>query len=214
MTYTLEARWFGPSPLPTALSDWFHTLGAADTTTQTDLYLPSADPALNVKLRGDQLQIKRRLAGPHELSLGPRAVGRCEEWVKWSFPLSETPSLWDADPTDLWVRVEKTRRQCSFAPSAQSDLASDLPTSPSATIDAELTTLEAAGETAWTFCLETTGPTESLLNTLQTAAPHLLDEDLPVPFSADQSFGYVQWFQELPTVSQGPASNALIPDLM
>ncbi len=212
MTFTLEARWFGPSPLPAALREWFGTLGAVETSTQSDLYLPAEDPTLNLKLRNGQLQIKQRLAGPLRTSFGPRAAGRCEQWVKWRFALKESaPSLREEDPTDLWVRVEKTRHQLSISPEAQSSLAPELPTSPPATIEAELTTVEAAGQTAWTLCAETEGPVSSLTDTLHTAAPLLLDDRLPVALSPDQSFGYIRWLQQLPAVTTRPGPEIQVP---
>ena len=205
MTLTLEARWFGSSPVPPALRQWFDTLGSVETSTQDDLYLRADDPAVNVKLRDDQLQIKRRLAGPFRCAFGPSATAHCEQWVKWRFgPEEERPSLWDEDRTGLWVLVNKTRHQCTIDAEAQSSLTSDLPTSPPASIEAELTTLDVESESAWTFCLEAEGPAPSLRETLTTAAPELLDDRLPVVLSSDQSFGYVQWLQQLPGVSTGP----------
>lgn len=210
MTLTLEARWFGAPPLPDVLREWFNTLGTIRTSAQTDLYLPAEDPALNLKLRDNQLQIKRRLAGPFRTSLGPTAAGRCEQWVKWSFDLEEASSLWDEDPTALWVPVKKTRHQLTIPPEAQSSLTTDLPTSPPASIEAELTVLEADSESAWTFCVEADGPTGSLVETLTSAAPLLLDDRLPISLSTEQSFGYVRWLQQLPTVDTRPAPEVRI----
>ena len=214
MTFTLEARWFGSSPLPDALRDWFDTLGPVETSTQDDLYLSAEDPALNVKLRDDQLQIKRRLAGPFRRAFGPSATARCEQWVKWKFgPEVEQPSLWDDDRTGLWILVNKTRHQCTIDAEVQSTLSPDLPTSPPASIELELTTLETESESAWTFCLETEGPVSSLADTLTTAAPLLLDEQLPVALPDEQSFGYVRWLQQLPGVSTGPTPEIRVPRL-
>ena len=214
MTLTLEARWFGSSPIPTALREWFDTLGSVQTSTQNDLYLPADDPTLNVKLRDDQLQIKRRLAGPFRQTLGPSATAHCEQWVKWKFGAErERPSLWEQDPTDLWVLVQKTRHQCTIDAEAQSSLAPDLPTAPAASIEVELTALDVDSESAWTFCLEAEGPASNLGETLTTAGPVLLDERLPVVLSSDQSFGYVRWLQQLPGVSTSPAPEIRVSGL-
>jgi len=214
MTFTLEARWFGSPPLPNALQEWFNTLGAVETSTQNDLYLPAENPFLNVKLRNDQLQVKRRLAGPFRYSLGPSATARCEQWVKWRFgPEVEPPLLRNDDATDLWVLVKKTRQQCTIGPEAQSSLTVSLPTSPSASIEVELTTLEVNSKSAWTFCVEAEGPVSSLGETLTTAAPLLLDNRLPVGLSDDRSFGYVRWLQQLSGVSTQPAADVQIPRL-
>ncbi|WP_263786281.1 hypothetical protein [Salinibacter grassmerensis] len=212
MTITLEARWFGPAPLPDALHKWFAALGPVETFTQTDLYLPAEDPALNLKMRDGQLQIKRRLAGPLSTAFSDAASGRCEQWGKWTLDLADSAShLWDDDPTDLWVPVKKTRRQLSFAPGEQSALTERLPTTPAATLEAELTTVEADEETAWTFCLEAEGPVAGLVDTLTAAGAVVLDETLPVSLAPDQSFGYVRWLQQRPTVTTRPASSVQIP---
>lgn len=212
MTFTLEARWFGTPPLPHALQEWFENVGTVATTKQTDLYLPAEDPALNLKLRDHQLQVKRRLAGPLRTRFGSQAVGRCEQWGKWSFNLeNEQPSLWDQDPTDLWVPVEKTRREISISPEHQSSLSPDLPTAPSATIEAELTQVETNDDASWTFCLEAVGPVPGLADTLMSAGAQLLDDRLPVSLSDDQSYGYIRWLQQLPSVSARPALEIQVP---
>lgn len=212
MTFTLEARWFGSAPLPDALQQWFAALGAVETSTQTDLYLPAEDPALNLKMRDGQLQIKRRLAGPLSTAFSDAASGRCEQWGKWTLDLADPPvALRDDDPTDLWVAVEKTRHQLSFAPEEQSALTEHLPTTPPATLEAELTTIEAAADTAWTFCLEAEGPVASLADTLTAAGPVVLDETLPVDLALDHSFGYVRWLQQRPSVTTRPVSSVQIP---
>ena len=210
MTLTLEARWFGSSPLPEALSAWFDELGPVRTSEQTDLYLPAEDPSFNLKLRDNHLQIKRRLEGPFRTSLGPTAVGRCEQWVKWSFDVEETPLVWEEDPTELWVQVNKTRHQITLSPEEQSALTTELPTVPPASIEAELTTLGAGGERAWTLCLEAEGPVGSLVETLMTAAPLLLDDRLPISLSAEHSFGYVRWLQQLAAVDARPTPEVRI----
>lgn len=206
MTFTLEARWFGTPPLPEPLKEWLHTLGTVETSAQTDLYLPAQDPSLNLKMRDDQFQIKRRVGGPHRTALGPKATGACEQWVKWRLDLEEAPdALWDDDPTGLWVALKKTRHQLTVPPEAQSALTNDLPITPAATINLELTTVEADGDTAWTFCIETEGPVSSLADTFMTAAPLLLDETLPLTFPVDQSFGYMRWLQQRPGGLTRPA---------
>lgn len=212
MTLTLEARWFSPLPLPDAFQAWFENLGSIETSSQTDLYLPAEDPTLNLKLRDRQLQIKRRLAGPLRTSFSPQAAGRCEQWGKWSFDLRDRQSSpWDRDPTDMWIPVEKTRHQLSIPPESQSSLSTELPTAPSATIEAELTQVEANGDHQWTFCLEVEGPVPSLVDTLMAAGPQLLDDRLPVTLSDDQSYGYIRWLQQLSSVSARPAPKIQVP---
>jgi len=214
MIHTLEVRWFGTPPLPPALHEWFQTLGEVQTTSQTHLYLPAEDPALNVKVRDGQLQIKRQLGGPFRKAFGTQADGHCEQWGKWSFDLAaERSVLWDDDPSNLWVAVQKTRHQLKIPAADQPSLTDALPTTPPALVAAELTTLQVQDTSAWTFCVEAEGPVESLVETLLTAAPQLLNDTPPFSLSPDESYGYVRWLQQLPTVHTRPASEIQIPSL-
>lgn len=212
MTGTLEVRWFGPLPFPNELREWFTTLGTVNTSTQTDLYLPAQDPTLNVKLRDQQFQIKRRLAEPFRTRFSPRAAGRCEQWIKWSFDLADDQSSVESlDSTSLWVSVEKIRHQISIPPEEQSALSPELPTTPAATIDLELTQLDVDDDRHWTFCFETVGAIPSLVDTLEAAGPVLLDDRLPIPLSDDHSYGYIRWLQQLSSVSTRPAPEIQVP---
>lgn len=212
MSPTLEVRWFENGPLPSRLRDWFEELEPEPPSTWTDVYLPCEEPGLNLKVRDVKMQIKRRLAGPTRQAFSPRAVGRYEEWIKWSFHLADGAlALEDPDPTALWTPIEKTRHQRRFDAEAQSALTEALPTTPAATVMIELTSLTTPEETAWTLCLEAEGPPSSLVDTLTTAGTFLFDSDLPVSLIADHSFGYVRWLQQLPSVQSGPAPGLLIP---
>lgn len=212
MSPTLEVRWFENGPPPSGLRHWFEDLEPEPPSTWTDLYLPCEDPGLNLKVRDEKCQIKRRLAGPTRHAFGPAAVGRYEEWIKWSFDLANGPSApWDDDPTALWTPIEKMRHQRRLDAEAQSALTEALPTTPPATVMIELTTLTTLDQTAWTLCLEAEGPPSILVDTLTTAGTFLFDSELPVSLTADRSFGYVRWLQQLPSVQSGPAPELLIP---
>lgn len=213
MPPTLEVRWFEHGAVPPPLRDWFAQFEPEPPSTWTDYYLPSQDAGLNLKVRDEKMQIKRRLAGPTPYTFGPRAAGRREQWIKWSFDLADgSPRAWTDDPTELWIPIEKTRHQHTYEPEAQSALAGALPTTPAATVMIEVTTLKTPDETAWTLCVEAEGPPNGLEKTLTVAGTALLDADLPVPLRANRSFGYVRWLQELPSVESGPAAELLIPD--
>lgn len=211
MESTLEMRWFESGSPPAELRDWFEDLGRPSSNTRTDLYLPCGDPARNLKLRNGRIEVKQRLAGPIRRSFGPAVTGDCEQWTKWSFPLRETPTPLTDDPTDLWVPVEKTRTRHAFEATEQTDLSGELPASPPATVLVELTEVTAGSATAWTFCLETAGPSSGLVETLTAAGSTLLTDGFPTTLSADRSFGYVRWLQGLPTVTDEPAPEVRIP---
>lgn len=215
MTHTLELRWFFELPCPPAVRDAFEALGAVETTQQRDLYLPADDPALNLKLRNGQVQIKRRLAGPFALAVGPEAAGCAEHWGKWSLSTTaDPPSVADNDSTGLWCPVHKTRHQWSMSPSTQADQLSGhgLPTAPSAALNAELTTVAAGDARAWTLCLEAEGPVPALSDTLRTAAP-LLFRRLPLALSTEDSYGYARWLRDQPSVHLCPPSDAIVSGL-
>lgn len=209
MTLSLEARWFCAEPLPSALRDWMESLDPDDPFSWTDYYLPSEDPGLNLKLRDGKVQIKRRLAGPFRQNLGTSVNGRYEQWVKWSFSVSDAPSLPDTDPTALWVPVEKTRVRHTFSETEQASLTEKLPTSPPARAQMELTEVTAATETAWTVCLEAEGPASGLSDTLTALGPALFTDEFPVSLSAEQSYGYARWLQELSPDIGRPAPEVL-----
>lgn len=214
MSLTLEVRWFGTGPVPQDLQDWFGELGATSPSAWTDLYLPSEDPAMNLKLRSDNFQVKKRLAGPTRYSFGPHVTGRLEQWAKWSFPVEDASlSLPEHDASDLWVPVKKTRHQFAFTDDEQKIFSEGLPLSPPATIEIECTEVVAKEENAWTICLETEGPPQALLETLTTVGPVLFTEDFPVGLSEEESFGYAQWLQQLSSDDDWVPSEVLIPSL-
>lgn len=197
-TLTLETRWFGTGSLPKAVEDWFTTLGPIDTSTRTDLYFHPYDISLNVKIRddyGELLQIKRQLGRTLTRTFGPDVTGRAEQWYKWSFSLDDTPNLWNEDHTGLWIPVEKTRMQQSFD-GDEIELLENNVSDTRTTIGIELTEVVAEDETAWTFCLEVNGPSESLEETLDIAGSVLLKGEFPVSLSASQSFGYTHWLRQ------------------
>lgn len=212
MTLSLEARWFCDPPLPSALRNWVEALGPDPSFSWTDYYLPSDDPALNLKLRDNNVQIKRRLVGPFEQTFSPTVSGRSEQWVKWSFSMGNALSFPDPDPTALWVPVEKTRVRHTFSEAEQATLTDTLPTTPPAKAQLELTEVTAAAETAWTVCLEAEGPASGLRDTLTAIGPALFTDEFPVTLSAEQSYGYARWLQELPPEVGRPASEILLSE--
>lgn len=207
MSTTLEVRWFKSSPLPDAVQEWFENLDPDAASTWTDVYLPSEDAGYNVKVREDMLQIKRRRTEPVSHTFAPPVTGRYEQWKKWSFDLAEQapdPST-DTD-AEMWIPIEKTRRQRTYDPEWQAKLGRGLPTSPTTTVLIELTTLTTPRETAWTLCLEAEGPPSRLSEPLLAAGDTLFDTDFPLSLTADESFGYVRWLQQLPSVRKGALS--------
>jgi hypothetical protein len=211
-TNSLEVRWFGTGSPPQELVEWITDLGPVDTATRTDLYCSPVDPASNLKLRGgdgDYVELKRRLSGPDRYEFGPDVTGSVEQWYKWSFPLDHTPSLWTADPTDLWLPVEKTRSlavlDSTDHPSVD-DGVSDL----SVTTHVEVTEVRALSETAWTCGLEAAGSPEHLEDALSAVGAAVFGDAFPIGLSAKQSVGYAGWLRRL-TADSGPSEAVLVP---
>lgn len=211
MIFTLEARWFNTGPVPSELRDWFENMGSSEASKWTDLYLLTEDVSLNLKLRGKNVQVKHRLGEPLHCSLGQSVTAHCEQWVKWSFACADAPSRpWDSDPTGLWVPVHKKRRRHRLSADTQETLSEALPTSPPATVEVECTEVTVGDETAWTFCIEAEGPTQTLHDTLTQAGRALLSDQFPVSLPAEQSLGYVEWLQGLSLDLERPSPDVLI----
>lgn len=198
---TLEVRWFGNGTPPSKLRDWLDKLQPSAPQSWTDIYLPSEDAGLNLKVRDDKLQIKRRTAGPTLHPFTPNVSGYCEKWTKWSFDLANT----SADPRtrtsgSLWIPVQKTRRQRAFDMDNPGPIGPALPPSSEYVFLVELTTLSTPETDAWTLCVEAEGPEDDLDETFAHASRRLVDSTFPLQLTADESFGYVRWLSELPGV--------------
>lgn len=212
MPTTLEVRWFRNGAPPSPLRDWLQELAPDPPHAWTDTYLPTDDPGLNLKVREDKVQIKRRTAGPAKRSFTSRVAGHVERWTKWSFNLATAR----VDPVerergDLWIPVEKTRQQREFDAEGLQAMGIDTGTDLDAMVLVELTTLVVRERPAWTLCLEAEGPDEHLDDTFATASRSLLQAEFPIPLSMEQSFGYVQWLQQLPDVAIEPPETISLP---
>ncbi|ELZ80531.1 hypothetical protein C455_06656 [Haloferax larsenii JCM 13917] len=211
-TNSLEVRWFGTGPPPTALSTWLSELGPADTESndaarRTDLYFPPFDPTFNLKLRGgdaDAVEVKYRLGSGTRHTFGPDVTGTVEQWYKWSFPLDYAPDLWSTDRTGLWLPVEKTRLLHPFEQSVLRSLDPRL-SETGATAHVEVTEVTARSTTGWTCCVEAAGEPADLEDVVDALGDALFGESFPVELGEDQSLGYVEWLRQL---SADVSSNA------
>jgi hypothetical protein len=62
MESTLEIRWFREGAPPSRVVDWIRSLGAETAPTRKDLYLVTAKPEMNIKMREGMAQVKLRFA--------------------------------------------------------------------------------------------------------------------------------------------------------
>jgi hypothetical protein len=179
--------------------------------TRTDLYFPPPDPSFNLKLRregGAHVELKRRLGGPAPHSFGSDVDGSVEQWYKWSFSLDDSPELWTADPTGLWLPVTKTRTLHGFDDPELRWFDERLAGS-GVTVHVEVTEVEALSETAWTCGLEAAGDPDELGTAVSVVGSALFGSEFPISLSAEQSFGYVEWLRRL-TSDAGPAEEILV----
>lgn len=198
-TNALEVRWFGSGTSPSALDEWLARRGTTDTATRTDLYVAPPVPSSNLKLRGggDAIELKRRLGPPERRAFGPDVIGSVEQWYKWRFPLARAPPTSTGDATGLWTPVTKTRTLRTF---------DDWPGDALAHVEvSELT----APATAWTCCLEVSGPPAETAAAFDTLADDLFGDDFPVALAADRSFGYAEWLRRVAETE--PTADVLVP---
>ncbi|KAB1189991.1 hypothetical protein GJR96_17620 [Haloferax sp. MBLA0076] len=211
-TNSLEVRWFGTGSPPQALSEWVSGFGDVEPSQRTDVYLSPLDSGLNLKLRGggaDAVELKYRLgSGTHHV-FSPEVTGTVEQWYKWSFPLEYTPSLWSADPTGLWVSVEKTRMLSAFE-TAELRSFDDSISATDATAHVEVTEVTALSNTGWTCGVEATGPPDALEDVLVAVGARVFGESFPVELTATQSLGYAAWLRGV-SADSTPTSSVLVP---
>ena len=191
-TNSLEVRWFGEGAPPTALREWLTDLGSVDAGTRTDLYLAPTDPSLNLKLRdeGDgAVEVKRRLAGPVSRTFADGVAGCVEQWYKWSFSLDDRPVLRSADPTGLWLPVEKSRLR--YALDGEDSPLADR--SPDLTAHVEVTEVTTPARHAWTVGAEVAGPAAELEPTLTAVVTELFGDAVPAHLAEAASLGYAAW---------------------
>ena len=109
-----EIRWFFKEPNQ-MIEDWIskHDSTLAKAEERTDFYLPLPDKDdLTVKLREGNIELKMRQGQPALHALTPTAIGKLEQWVKWSFDVNKQDSLVTdilGANTSKWIKVAKTR---------------------------------------------------------------------------------------------------------
>jgi hypothetical protein len=211
-TNSLEVRWFDTGEPPRALTEWVTGLGETDTAQRTDLYFPPLDPVFNLKLRGgtgDSVEVKHRLGSGRRHSFSPSVTGTVEQWYKWSFSLDHTSRLWTADPTGLWVPVEKTRVLYPFENADRASLDESI-TDTDVTAHVEVTEVTALSTTGWTCGVEVAGQSDELEAVFTAVESALFGETFPLELAADQSIGYVEWLGRL-AADREPDSDVLVP---
>ena len=204
MYLTLEVRWFYPGPLPGRIVDTLEERSClpALLPARQDHYLWLGDePALGIKLREGNVEVKRRLEAPGEVEVGPGAVGQVARWRKWSFPLAPSagPLARLLVPGSAWLAVEKERylqryRLGGGARITSSPLEAVAEEAPAEQgCEFELSRVWAGGEEWWSACFEAFGEGPMMEQALLAVAAKVLGPGWPVALGVEQSFGYAAW---------------------
>ena len=198
MESTLEIRWFREGAPPSEAVDWIRSLGAETAPTRKDLYLVTAKPEMNIKMREGMAQVKLRFGEPVPVSLTRGVKGIQELWKKWSSPLTEKEDIQCREyPDGLWLPVQKKRTQLKIARGDQSFLFSELVNPKPKNVGVEITELHTKYQEAWTICVEAEGEVESLPDNLERAGEILFANNFPLQLSTDSSFAYPEWIRQL-----------------
>jgi hypothetical protein len=195
---TLEVRWIFPGQLETAVAGWFARFPAT-VESREDAYL--LDPqlrGLSVKVRGGRaLEVKVYRGSPGILDLAGRAVGRIQDWEKWSFPCSPTDR---GGVTAGWQPVRKKRRISRFCSASGPVTGHALGPCDEPHCEVELTDIRTSGQDWWTLGFEATGPADLLQSQLQAIAALVFAQPIPggVEAGPRESRSYSEWLGQRP----------------
>jgi hypothetical protein len=191
---TLEVRWIFPGQLDSAVAGWFARFPAT-VESREDTYL--LDPqlrGLSVKVRGGRaLEVKVYLGSPGILDLAGRAVGRMQDWEKWSFPCA--PLNQGSAARAGWQPVRKQRRISRFCSASGPVTGHALEPCDEPHCDVELTDIRTPGQDWWTLAFEATGPADLLHSELRAIAALVFDQPIPggVEAGPRESRSYSEW---------------------
>jgi hypothetical protein len=212
----MEVRWFidvetPPGGIPPDVQRWFNGGGTGlpqgdrliATDGRDDIYLSLPDSVdLGVKVRaGQRLEVKRRRvdAGVHKWRDG--IAGRVEQWVKWSFVLTEQDEQGNRfEPPDVsmppghWIVVNKQRQLRKFAV-GPGDRVEAIAASgwPAEGCQLEITRLGLGGRVWWSLGLEAFGRLERVEEILDLVMEHVLAYPGFPNLNAVQSCAYPAW---------------------
>ena len=189
---TTEMRWFGQDASPKALLSALATAwpGATQELPRTDLYLNLDSEDLSIKIRGQAVETKGRLAQLGVRTVGARVSGEMERWAKWSAlapavgfaPAGETKP----DGAPRWRSVAKSRRTVML-PAGAREL----------TVFAEVTELEVDGRRYWTVAVEASGASDSAASLVVSAASRLASCGAADALCAARPAAYPAWLRSL-----------------
>jgi hypothetical protein len=191
---TLEVRWIFPGQLETAVAGWFARFPATVESREDSYLLDPQLRGLSVKVRGGRaLEVKVYLGSPGILDLAGRAVGRMQDWEKWSFPCGSL-NQGSARPAG-WQPVRKQRRISRFSSASGPVTGHALGPCAEPHCEVELTDIRTSGQDWWTLGFEATGPADLLHSELQAIAALVFAQPIPggVEAGPRESRSYLEW---------------------
>jgi hypothetical protein len=191
---TLEVRWIFPGQLETAVAGWFARFPATVESREDSYLLDPQLRGLSVKVRGGRaLEVKVYLGSPGILDLAGRAVGRMQDWEKWSFPCGSL-NQGSARPAG-WQPVRKQRRISRFSSASGPVTGHALGPCAEPHCEVELTDIRTRGQDWWTLGFEATGPADLLHSELQAIAALVFAQPIPggVEAGPRESRSYLEW---------------------
>ncbi len=199
---TTEVRWFLPGVVPARVWQWFDgpTQRPTAQPSRTDYYLRIADgDGLGIKLREGRIEVKQRQSQQGSVRFGERAVGRVEQWRKWSFPLTETEHITAVlgDGLSSWVGVYKERKVRTFQVTDDEvvDVSGTMFLAQGCAWEVAQVRLGKTAESWWSVGFEAFGPEAERMGLLRIVIMYCLDvEDAPL-LALENSCSYPKWLQ-------------------
>jgi hypothetical protein len=189
-TTTAELRWFFDGELPAEVGRWFASdaLGPFEAEWQSldDHYLWTGHADENLKLRGDELQYKRRLGVAPVSYAGVH--GLLEHWES-----SVRPRRQGDDVRSLETIVEKKRRLAHFERVGGMVAAAKALSMEEPTCTVEIASVQVLAHRGWTLCLEATRDDAELVQQVLVLMMKTFPEKELGQLTADRSQGYAAW---------------------
>ncbi len=204
---SLEARWFGSGAPSAELETWFaqraSSFGIEATRSQarTDRYLVLRGcPQVGLKLRGGKLEVKAQRGPGISVELHAGLHARLEAWTKWSAAGSAVSPLVSAlgAGSPSWISCAKSRALFACEVAGGSLIPNPEQRHVRSGGAAELTTLEVAGATHWTFAIELFGAVAEQLDAEAALPPlrSLLGASTPPDLAQARCASYPAWLSE------------------
>jgi hypothetical protein len=203
-----EVRWFFKvqpenEAIPSEVEAWFCQGKVLPVEERDDTYLRfHGCETVGVKLRaGKNFEIKARCTPPVRTHFTPTVTGNVDTWLKWSSSHRDLVESFSSLPSlEEWVQVSKRRRSRKWSLDGDLVEVDARRSQPREGCVAELTVVELAGKTWWTFGMEAFGSPATVSSNLARVTGYLFEIDLP-PFrlNLEASFSYPALLARLDT---------------